>query len=305
MNIKRRDMLFILRVSRPHFLLGAALVYGLGAAIASYLGRNIQPGIYMVGQALITLIQLMAHFLNEHFEGGAERNHQNHASESGNENRLNSQKPARHMALYAAIICAALTGVLASVFLIRGIIPLLAWIILLLIFLGAFFYNAPPVRLATSGYGEVTTSVLVGALLPIFAFALQTGELHRLLLMSSTPLVAILFAMMITFQLRDYASDMKSGHQTLTVRLGWATAMRLHDIAILFAILSLLLAFLTGLPRRVAIGSIIALPLALAQIWQMGRIRGGSPVRWRTLTLSAIGLFGLITYLELIGYLFS
>lgn len=305
MNTKRRDLLYMIRVSRPQLLLGAALVYGLGAAIASYLGRDIHAGTYVVGQAMITLIQCMAHFLNEYFDVNNEQNNLNNTLRSGANNGRDAAAPARQMVLNAAIICAALAGVLASVFLIRGIIPLLAWIILLLIFLGAFFYNVPPIHLATSGYGEVTTSVLVGALLPVFAFTIQTGELHRLLLMSGTPLVALHFAMMITFELRDYAGDLKRGKQTLTVRLGWATAMRLHDIALLFAILSFVVAFISGFPRRVAIGAVIALPLALAQIWQMGRIRGGFPVRWRTLTLSAVGLFGLTVYLEIIGYLLS
>jgi 1,4-dihydroxy-2-naphthoate octaprenyltransferase len=123
--------------------------------------------------------------------------------------------------------------------------------------------------------------------------------------MSTTPLVALHFAMMIAFEFPDYASDARQEKRTLMVRLGWEMAMRLHNFAILFAIASFVIAFLSGMPRRVVLGSLIALPLAAAQIWQMDRIRRGFAPRWNLLTLNALGLFALTAYLELIGFVLS
>jgi 1,4-dihydroxy-2-naphthoate octaprenyltransferase len=111
--------------------------------------------------------------------------------------------------------------------------------------------------------------------------------------------------MMITFELPDYATDLKYNKRTLMVRLGWQTAMRMHDIAILFAVLSFFVAYANGLPWRVSLGALIVLPLAVAQIWQMGRIQRGQPPQWNTLTWSALLLFGMTAYLEWMGYLFS
>jgi 1,4-dihydroxy-2-naphthoate octaprenyltransferase len=123
--------------------------------------------------------------------------------------------------------------------------------------------------------------------------------------MSSTPLVCLFFALLILFELPNYALDTKLEKRNLLVRVNWPTAMRLHDIAILIAVVSIIIAFFLGLPRRVALGTLIALPLAAAQLWQLDRIRQGYPVRWRTLLYSAIALFVLTTYLEFIGYLLS
>ena len=81
--------------------------------------------------------------------------------------------------------------------------------------------------------------------------------------------------------------------------------MRLHDAAIAIAGVSLVVAYLNGLPPRVVLGSLIALPLALAQLWQFERIRRGYPTRWLTLTLGAIGLFALTAYLTLVGFILS
>jgi 1,4-dihydroxy-2-naphthoate octaprenyltransferase len=89
------------------------------------------------------------------------------------------------------------------------------------------------------------------------------------------------------------------------VRLGWRTAMRLHDAAIAFALLAMLFAAWNGLPPRVAVGSIIALPLAAAQVWQMHRLRQGFRPQWRSLTVGAMALFALTSYLELAGYILA
>ena len=76
-------------------------------------------------------------------------------------------------------------------------------------------------RLITSGYGEIIATIVLASFVPIFSFTLQTGELHRLLPMSTIPLAALLFAAFIAYEFPDYASDLKRDRQTLMVRLGW------------------------------------------------------------------------------------
>jgi 1,4-dihydroxy-2-naphthoate octaprenyltransferase len=121
--------------------------------------------------------------------------------------------------------------------------------------------------------------------------------------MSTTPLIALSFAMIIIFELPDYATDLKHDKRTLMVRLGWSAGMRAHDVAIVFALISYAAAFSLGLPPRVGLGALFVAPLALAQIWQLNRIRQGYPPRWNVLTFSAMALFAIAAYLELAGYL--
>jgi len=65
---------------------------------------------------------------------------------------------------------------------------------------------------------------------------------------------------------------------------------------------SVLAAYLAGMPSRIALNSLIALPLAVAQIWQMSRIRNGAPIRWKPLLYNAVALVALLAYLQLVGY---
>jgi 1,4-dihydroxy-2-naphthoate octaprenyltransferase len=304
-KLNLRSLRLFLRLSHPLPLLGGALLFGLGSAIASFLGRNLDLGLYVLGQGLVTILQLAAHFSFEYHEPQVESEDIRPNPYLGISRALGPGGLSRQTALNATVVCLAIAAILVSILLVGGQIPLLAWLILLLFFLGYFFYSTPPVRLLASGYGELVLSLVIAGLIPTFSFALQTGELHRLILMSTTPLIALHFAMMISFELPEYARNIKLDRRTLMVRLGWATAMRVHDLAIVFAIANFLVAFINGLPRRVAFGALIALPLAAIQVWHMERIRRGFPARLRNLTIVAMGLFGLTIYLELIGYLLS
>ncbi len=305
MRITRRQILLFIQLSRPHFLLGGFLLYALGVSIARYLGTRIDLGIYILGQGIVSSVQLMTHFLNEYYDTPADRDNPSRTPFTGGSGALGPEGLPRSTALYAGIVFLTMTAIIVGLLLANGSVSLLSWLILILAFLGAYGYSAPPLRLIHTGYGELVASLVVAGLLPAFAFSLQTGELHRLVIMTTVPLVALHFAMLIVFELPDYATDVKFNKRTLMVRTGWQTAMRMHDAAIFIAAITFFAAYLNGLPWRVTIGTLIAFPLGVAQIWQMGRIRQGQPPRWLILTWSALILFGMAAYLEWMGYLLS
>ncbi len=287
----------IILLSRPLFLLGGALVYALGVGIARYLGAPIDWGIYILGQAYVTTMQLSAQYLNEYYDAPADRENTNRTPFSGGSGVVGEGRLARETVMWAALtamtILASLTVVLISVV---QMSPLLNTLVILAS-LGSFFYSAPPVKLAHSGYGELTTSILVSNLVPIFAFVLQYGELHRLLVMSTFPLTTLHLAMMIVFEFPDYLNDLKFEKYTLLVRVGWERGMVLHNILILTGFLLLGLAATFGLPLAIVLPALIPLPLGLLQIWQMRRIAGGGKPNWTTMGFTAIVLFGSIAYL--------
>jgi 1,4-dihydroxy-2-naphthoate octaprenyltransferase len=306
MPLNWKHLSLFIRLSRPLYLLGGILLYSLGAAIADYLGRPIDVTTFLLGQFFIIFIQLMAQYLNEYANSEVESNvttpFRLPLTGSG---VLGSNGLPRRVALYAASFSLAISASLVLLMMVNVDVPLLSWVILTLIFMAAFLYNLRPFNLSHSGYGEITASFVIAGLVPAFSFTLHTGEIHRFLIMSSTPLICLFFALMITFELPNFALDTKLEKRNLLIRINWPTAMRLHDIVILIAVVSIIIAFFLGLPHRVALGTIIALPLAAAQLWQMDRIRQGYPVRWRTFLYSGIALFVLTAYLEFIGYLLS
>lgn len=288
--------LFI-QLSRPLFLLGGALVYALGAGIARYLGIRIDWGLYLLGQAIVTSLQLSAHYLNEYFDAPADRGNKNRTLFSGGSGAIGPGKLTRNTALIAAVTTLTVLASLIVLLLDRAPVTPLLLLLLVVSFLGAFFYSTPPVNLSRSGYGELTTSILVANLVPTFAFLLQHESFHRLLAMSTFPLTALHLAMMLAFELPDYATDLKYEKLNLLVRLGWQRAMNLHNLLILTAFLLLALAAGFGLPPGIAFPAFLPLSLGLLQIWQMRRIAAGARPNWTALGLTAVVLFASTCYL--------
>jgi 1,4-dihydroxy-2-naphthoate octaprenyltransferase len=292
-------------MSLPLQLAGGVLLTGIGAAIARYLAHPVRPGVFLLGQALIALIQLTGHYLLAYHNSSPEVGQGPAGLLSLRTGALGPDGLPRKVAQIAAICSGGLAAIVATGMLIQGLIPPLGWLLVGLIWAVYFLYSVPPGALERTGYGEALLSIGVAGLLPAFGYALQTGETHRQVLMASTPLIALHICWLMTCELEDFLVDTQRGKRTLLVRLGWLTGMRLHDLALVMAAVAFLLGYLNGLPVRVAAGATIVLPLGLAQMWQMSRIRGGAPPRWRVLLLTSEVLFGLTSYLVLVGFLQS
>jgi 1,4-dihydroxy-2-naphthoate octaprenyltransferase len=292
-----KSLLEFIRLTRPLFLLGVAVVYALGAGIASYLGVWIDWKAYWLGQAWVTLLQLSTQYFNEYYNAPADLINPNRTFLTGGSGALGPGKLPRRVALIAALVCLAFLASVTVLVYSQLQPPPGAYLIMGLAFLGAFFYSNPPVSLEASGYGELTTSVMVGFMVPAYAFILQYGEMHRLVAMCSFPLVAAHMAMLLAFDLPDYSNDMKFEKRTLMIRLGWQNGMLLHNVLILTIYLLILVARALGLPSFVVIAGLLTLPVGLFQIWQMRGIANGARVNWNALTIGAVALFASLSYL--------
>jgi 1,4-dihydroxy-2-naphthoate polyprenyltransferase len=292
-----KNIRLFIQLSRPLFLLGAGLLFALGVGIAKYLGATIDWGHYFLGQAWITMMQLSTHYLNEYFDAPADAHNLKRTPFSGGSGAIGPGKLPRAAAFWAAVTSLTIVASI-TVLLFQNIgfhTELL--FLMFLIFTGAFFYSVPPLTLSSSGYGELVTSIIVSNLVPAFAFLLQSNEYHRMLAMSTFPLTTLHLAMMITFELPDYATDIKYEKRTLLVRLGWERGMSLHNLLIFTNFVLLGIALIYGMPISIALPPLLLLPLGLFQIWTMNRIALGAKPNWRLLTLTAVLLYGLSAYL--------
>jgi 1,4-dihydroxy-2-naphthoate octaprenyltransferase len=292
-----KTLQLFIKLSRPFFVLGVAVLYALGVGIAHYLGSTIDWNAYFLGQAWVSLLQLGTQYLNEYYNAAADQANPNRTVLTGGSGAIGPGKLPRRIALLAALTCLAGLASL-TVILVATVKPSPEiYLIMVLAFLGGFFYSTPPVKLEASGYGELTTTVLVAFMVPSFAFILQTGQMHRLLAMSSFPLAALMMAMFLAFELPDYATDLKFGKRTMMVRLGWQNGMSMHNILVLSAFLVLLLARLFNYPWFATLAALLTLPLGVFQIWQMRNIANGVKPNWNLLTIGALALFGSMAYL--------
>ena len=286
-----------LRLVRPLFLVGGILLYALGAGIVRYLGTDINWGTYIIGQIWVTVLQLSGQFLNEYFDVAGDLNNQNRTFLTGGSGALGPGKLPRQVALWSALGCLFVLTFVSIVLISQVSLTPVAVLIMLLAFFGTILYSTPPVWLAASGYGELTTSIMVSFLLPAFAYSLQTGDLHRLLTMVGFPLTGIHMAMLIAFEIPDYAADIKFNKRTILVRLGWQMGMSLHNILLMTSFFLLAASISFGMPVMIALPAMVPLSLALLQIWMMRRIAAGVKPNWNALTINALAIYVSVAYL--------
>ena len=293
------NLLLFLRLSRPWFLFGGALNYFLGLGILRYLGFPIDWGVALLGQVWVTSLQLSTHYLNEYFDYPSDSANRHRTPFTGGSGVLGTGPgQLRPRVALVAAFCALTAVALATFVLGRlGALNSLVLTLMALVVAGAIFYSVPPVRLATSGYGELTTAILLANLVPALAFTLQYSELHRLLALSTFPITALTLASMISLEFPDYASDLKHGKRTLLVRLGWRTAIWVHHLLIASGYLLFVASFAAGLPGSLAWPPLLTLPLGLLQIWYLGRIAEGLKPHWTALTLNALAMTVASVYL--------
>ena len=294
------NLFAFIKLARPIFLLGGILLYWLGIAIAFAQGTSIKLLPAVIGQVMVTAIQLMAQFANEYFDmEGDLLNTHSRTFFSGGSGVLPSGQLKIELALFAAYFCAAV-AVFFIAFTAFG--NSLVSAIALLALLGSWFYSAPPLSLVSSGYGEFSTSLIVGLLVPLTGYILQAQRFDMPVLFICLPLMLIHWAMLIAFELPDYEADKAVGKRTQTVRLGLQGAFILHTLLLIGSFIGILISIMTfGVFAHYLW---LALPLI---IWQSYSYKLslkclGDRIKSHVLTTGAVGLFALISVLWLFGF---
>jgi len=285
----------LLRISRPLFLLDAALVYSLGVGMAHYLGEYVDAGIFALGLAWVFSLQLGVHFLYAYFpQKNSVGFHLQYSHTDGNDIDAHLTK---EIPLWVGITALTLTTSFTLLLIRSGAYDGGAYIVMVLIALGAFITALPPIQLADTIYRGLVPSIVLANLVPALAFMLQGDGIHRLVSMSTFPLTLLHYAMLLVFEFNRYAQDIKYERPMLLVRLGWQRGMRLINLLVLSTFLLLGIAMLIGLPNDIALPAFLALPLGLFLIWYLTRIAAGAKPHWVALNITAMLVYGLTVYL--------
>ena len=289
-----------IRLGRPIFLGGGFVLYALGAVIAAVGGAAMEARRYVLGQAVVTALQLMTHYANDYFDYEADLANHTPTAWSGGSRVLTGAELPRKVALIAAVVlgiaglvltgfASAITG--AHVAAIGVAIAGLAWA-----------YSAPPLRLCASGLGELDTAVVVTGLVPLLGFAMQAPLAGAgVLMLAIVPPALMQLAMLIAIEFPDAAGDAATGKRTWVVRLGATRAAWLYAAFTAATYGWLPIAVACGLPARVALCAALPLPIAA---WRIVRIRREhrDPRAFERLTFWAVALLIATSAAELAGF---
>lgn len=266
-----------------------ALLYALGAGIAHYLGASIVLSPYWLGQFWLITLFLSTYLLDQYYDP--------QASVENMARLVFRTLPYRSALLLGSAIFLTLTASLTVLLLRTGHLTPAALAILSATVVGAICYAIPPIRLAERGFGELTQAILLANLTPALAFLLQFDEFHRLVAMSTFPVTFLVLAATLALRFPNYATHLKYRKRTLLIRMGWENAMTAHNILLLVAFALVGLAAMLGFPPFASTPLLLALPLAVLQVWYVTRIANGNKPNWNALSLSAVFLVGFTSYL--------
>jgi 1,4-dihydroxy-2-naphthoate octaprenyltransferase len=279
----------IFRLSRPLYLLLAALTYILGAGIAHFLGKPQVSTAFWLGLLGVLFAQLSMSLLVEVFRP---INEPIVSGETPAERRL-----TREAALYVSIGALACLAVIAVLLYKDRLLSPPAFLFIAISLFVLLVYSVPPVRLVDMGFGELLLAIQVAYLSPSIAYLLQAGTYHNLVVFVSMPLVLLMLAMLLALDFPSYSGDLKYERRTLLARLSWERAIPFHHFLVLAAYVFYAAAPFFGFSLRLLWPAFLTLPFALLQIYWLHNIALGIKPLWNLLSANAIAIFGLTAYL--------
>jgi 1,4-dihydroxy-2-naphthoate octaprenyltransferase len=274
------------RLTRPLFLFGGFTGVALGAAVAAAAGWHLEITTYLAAQTLVTAFQLMVHYANDYYDRAADALAAR-TPWSGGSGVLPSGALRPQVALIAAIACAAVGLSIAARFTFAG--NPAAGALGVAIFVLAWFYSAPPLRLTARGLGEIDTALVVAILVPAIGYAAFAGGLGFALVAATGPPALAMFAMMLAVELPDAGADRAAGKRTLVVRWGpsatWPRIAVISALAVGTAVAGALL-----LTPVAAVALLPAVSIEIGLFWAAWR-----DPRPATVAFCGVVLYGTLT----------
>ncbi len=292
-------------ITRAPFLTATIIPVLVGAAWAAATGRA-QPFPWLIFALTLiaaSALHIAANTFNDYFDwtsGTDPANNNYFLTLSGGSRSIElgliDEQRLMRVAL-AALGVAVAVGVALAV--------LVSPLVLLFGIVGAFsayFYTAPPLRLAArKGLGELFVGLNFGPLMVGGTVYALTGSLNWLDLYVGVPVGLLITAILWINQFPDKVSDEATGKHNLVVVLGRRRARWGYVIAVAGAFAAVIVGVLAGWMPATAFLSLIALPIAVYASWVLFRhYRDRTLVRANSATillhtaagaLLALGLF--------------
>jgi 1,4-dihydroxy-2-naphthoate octaprenyltransferase len=239
-----------------------ALLYGIGVALANSTGVSFRLTLAVTGLVAVFFGQISGQIANDFWDRVGDMMSRRTFFSGGSGvlvNGLLTPGAALRGALVSCVI-AVLLGFAIETWFSTG---LLTVPIILVGTLGGWLYSAVPIRLVSTGFGEMIVSGIV-SFFPIMAgFYLQTGTLTPKVLIACVLMAVFLFPVFLSVEFPDYYADKWSGKRNLLVRLGMRSAARLYTSTMLMPYLILLAFIYGGLLERSALIIFATLPFAI------------------------------------------
>jgi len=214
-----KQMRFVLRLARFHFLIPGFMLYLMGYLLALLGGVEYDSAKFILGYLIFGTAHLSVSFSNDYFDRHSDRNSFKTAF-SGGSKVLVEHPELESLALKLAVLLLC-SSIIANVFF-TIVYGYTFWFFIfgLLGGLVGWFYTAPPLKLAYRGLGELSTILAVGFLMPGMGYFVASGTISPLFQAFILPLSCYGLFFITTVELPDVESDIIGQKKNLLVKWG-------------------------------------------------------------------------------------
>ena len=221
----------------PH---AAFIVYLLGALFALIVGATLDVYKFIFGYTIVFTSVFSAVYINNYNDVGIDK-YSTSTLFSGGSRILIEHPELRRLAKWMAVSLFSLSILLAFLFIIAYSYPVTFLVFVIIGNLFAWFYTSPPIKLVYRGFGELTTMIGAGFLIPGFAYFVVMGQINFSFFLFSIPFLLYGFALALNFEIPDVDVDHQGNKKTLIVRKGTHIGLTLNVVLSFCATLSFLL----------------------------------------------------------------
>ncbi|WP_432360145.1 1,4-dihydroxy-2-naphthoate polyprenyltransferase [Sporosarcina sp. UB5] len=231
------------QLTRPHTLTAAFAPVFLGTMIALTHGKLHFPLFFAMLIASL-FIQMATNMFNEYYDFKRGLDNENSVGIGGTIVR-NGVKPKTVMRIALFLYA---VSVLIGIYICMETSWMLALVGAISMLIG-YLYTGGPVPIAYTPFGELVSGVVMGMLLILIAFYIQTGEVTTDAVLISIPSMLLVAAIMMSNNIRDIEGDTKGGRKTLAILVGRSNAITIlaafFIVSYCWIILLIVLSYLT------------------------------------------------------------
>ena len=207
------------QLTRPHTLTAAFAPVFLGTMIALPYGKLHFP-LFLAMLLASLFIQMATNMFNEYYDYKLGLDNENSVGIGGTIVR-NGVKPKTVLNLALALYA---ISVLIGIYICMETSWMLAVVGGISMLIG-YLYTGGPFPIAYTPFGELVSGVVMGMLLILIAFFIQTGSVTADAVLISIPSMLLVAAIMMSNNIRDREGDIEGGRKTLAILVGRSNAI--------------------------------------------------------------------------------
>lgn len=268
----------IIRIGRFRFLIAGFLLFVMGSLLPVYGGATFSLNRFLLGYLAVGTGHLSIHYSNEYFDRDSDR-FGTPLSFSGGSGVLVCHPELAETAHRLAILLITLSLGAGLVYATLYPNSLSVFALILAGNLLGWYYSAPPLRFVERGWGEMSTALAIGWILPGMGYLVTAGTFDPFFAVFSVPIFCYGWYFILNVEIPDEGADRRAGKMTLIAKRGRTFGLQVIFISALAATLWYmgLSSFSEGI-LFIAVLSLIPLASAVRGYMKSGETDGRFPL---------------------------